>query len=43
MEAIIDQVGRIVVPEALRDQLGLVAGSTVADDEVFGLIDSIRR
>lgn len=29
MEATIDSVGRIVVPKALRDALGLVAGSTV--------------
>lgn len=78
MEATIDQVGRVVVPKALRDQLGLTAGSTVdislygdglhlapagrtarlerqhgtlvavsdtpvTDDEVFRLIDSMRR
>ena len=78
MEAIIDQVGRVVVPKALRDRLGLSAGSTVdislygdglhlapagrtaklerrngklvavsettiSDDDVLGLIDSIRR
>ncbi|MGH3849420.1 MAG: AbrB/MazE/SpoVT family DNA-binding domain-containing protein, partial [Pseudonocardiaceae bacterium] len=78
METTIDQVGRVVVPKALRDQLGLVAGSivdislygdglhlapagrtarlerrggklvavsdtTVSDDDVFGLIDSIRH
>ena len=29
MEATIDSVGRIVVPKALRDALGLTAGSTV--------------
>ena len=35
MEATIDQVGRVVVPKALRDQLGLVAGSTV-DISLYG-------
>ena len=29
MEATVDAVGRIVVPKALRDALGLTAGSTV--------------
>lgn len=29
METTIDSVGRIVVPKALRDALGLTAGSTV--------------
>jgi AbrB family looped-hinge helix DNA binding protein len=29
MEAVVDSVGRIVVPKALRDALGLRAGSTV--------------
>lgn len=29
MEATVDSVGRIVVPKALRDALGLQAGSTV--------------
>lgn len=78
MEAIVDQVGRIVLPKRLRDQLGLVPGSSVdvslygdglhvapggrtaqlqrrggrlvavaatpvSDDDVLGLIDSIRR
>lgn len=78
MEVVVDHVGRIVVPKALRDRLGLVAGSavdvslygdglhiapagrtarleerngklvavadrTVSDDEVLGLLDSIRR
>ncbi|MCY7298886.1 MAG: AbrB/MazE/SpoVT family DNA-binding domain-containing protein [Ilumatobacteraceae bacterium] len=35
MEATIDQVGRVVVPKAQRDQLGLVAGSTV-DISLYG-------
>ena len=35
MEATIDQVGRVVVPKALRDHLGLVAGSTV-DISLYG-------
>jgi AbrB family looped-hinge helix DNA binding protein len=78
MEATVDQVGRIVLPKALRDRLGLVPGTIVDvslygdglhvapggrtarlveregelvavsdtaidDDDVFGLIDSIRR
>ena len=78
MEVVIDHVGRIVVPKALRDRLGLVAGSAVdvslygdglhiapagrtarleerggklvavadrvvSDDDVLGLLDSIRR
>jgi AbrB family looped-hinge helix DNA binding protein len=29
MEATVDSVGRIVVPKPLRDELGLVPGSTV--------------
>jgi len=29
MKAVVDSVGRIVVPKALRDLLGLRAGSTV--------------
>lgn len=29
MEVTIDAVGRIVVPKAMRDELGLVPGSTV--------------
>jgi len=29
MQAVVDSVGRIVVPKALRDALGLVPGSTV--------------
>jgi AbrB family looped-hinge helix DNA binding protein len=29
VEAIIDSVGRVVVPKALRDQLGLTPGSVV--------------
>jgi AbrB family looped-hinge helix DNA binding protein len=29
MEAVVDSVGRIVVPKALRDSLGLHAGSKV--------------
>lgn len=78
MEATVDQVGRIVLPKRLRDQLGLGPGSTVdvslygdglhvspggrtarlerrggklvavaqtpvTDEDVLGLIDSIRR
>ena len=78
MQAIVDQVGRIVVPKALRDRLGLTPGSivdismygdglhiapggrtarlerrhgtlvavsdtTISDDDVADLIDSIRR
>ena len=35
MEATIDGVGRIVVPKALRDALGLGAGSTV-DISLYG-------
>ena len=35
METTIDQVGRIVVPKQLRDQLGLVAGSKV-DVSLYG-------
>ena len=29
MKTTVDQVGRIVIPKALRDRLGLVPGSTV--------------
>lgn len=78
MEATLDQVGRIVLPKRLREQLGLVPGSTVdvslygdglhiapggrtarlerrhgklvavadtpvTDDDMLGLLDSIRR
>lgn len=78
MQAIVDQVGRIVVPKALRDRLGLTPGSivdismygdglhiapggrtarlerrrgtlvavsdtTISDDDVADLVDSIRR
>lgn len=78
VEVLVDQVGRVVVPKVLRDQLGLVPGSTVdislygdglhlapagrtarlerrsgklvavaetvvTDDDVLGLVDSIRR
>ena len=78
MEVVVDHVGRIVVPKALRDRLGLVAGSAVdvslygdglhiapsgrtarleerdgklvavaeravSDDDVLGLLESIRR
>ncbi len=78
MRVVIDQVGRVVVPKPLRDQLGLAPGSTVdislygdglhltpvgrtarlerrdgklvavadtsvTDDDIFGLIESIRR
>ncbi len=35
MQAIVDQVGRIVVPKAMRDRLGLTAGSTV-DISLYG-------
>lgn len=35
METTIDQVGRIVVPKQMRDQLGLVAGSRV-DVSLYG-------
>jgi AbrB family looped-hinge helix DNA binding protein len=78
VEATLDHVGRLVVPKALRDRLGLVAGSkvdvslygdgihispsgrtarlehrdgrlvavadtAVTDDDVFGLLDAMRR
>lgn len=29
MEAVVDQVGRIVIPKSLRDRLGLTPGSRV--------------
>ena len=35
MEAIVDSVGRVVVPKALRDALGLTPGSTV-DLSLYG-------
>jgi AbrB family looped-hinge helix DNA binding protein len=35
MQAIVDQVGRIVVPKVLRDRLGLTAGSVV-DVSLYG-------
>ncbi|HUF99750.1 MAG TPA: AbrB/MazE/SpoVT family DNA-binding domain-containing protein [Ilumatobacter sp.] len=35
MRAVVDQVGRIVVPKALRDRLGLTPGSTV-DISLYG-------
>jgi len=35
VEATVDQVGRIVLPKALRDRLGLVAGSKV-DVSLYG-------
>ncbi len=78
MEAALDSVGRLVVPKALRDALGLTTGTkvdislygsglqvvpigrtarlipeddrvvadsatSVSDDDVFGLLESIRR
>lgn len=78
MDAVVDSVGRVVVPKPLRDALGLTAGTrvdislygaglhvvpagrtarvveedgrlvadsdtVVDDDDVFGLIDSMRR
>ena len=35
MEATLDKVGRLVVPKAFRDQLGLVAGASV-DISLYG-------
>jgi AbrB family looped-hinge helix DNA binding protein len=35
MEAVVDQMGRIVVPKALREQLGLTPG-TVVDVTQYG-------
>jgi AbrB family looped-hinge helix DNA binding protein len=35
MQAIVDQVGRVVIPKALRDRLGLSAGSVV-DVSLYG-------
>lgn len=35
MEAVVDQVGRIVLPKPLRDRLGIVPGSTV-DVSLYG-------
>jgi len=78
VEAIVDSVGRLVVPKAMRDALGLKAGTrvdvslygaglqvlpigrtarvveengrlvadsdtVVTDEDVFGLLESIRR
>jgi AbrB family looped-hinge helix DNA binding protein len=35
MRAIVDQVGRVVIPKAFRDRLGLSAGSVV-DVSLYG-------
>lgn len=78
MEAVVDSVGRLVVPKAIRDALGLITGSkvdislygsglhvipigrtarlveedgrlvaesdtVVTDEDVFGLLESIRK
>jgi AbrB family looped-hinge helix DNA binding protein len=42
METTIDAGGRVVVPKALRDRLGLAAGTRVEIDEADGVITIAR-